>query len=130
MISLVFLNPRLAVLKLGYTSSQQLVASVGLPRTSGKRLRQCLPPCRELPQCVIWLSAEMMDPRGQPCGGDTDPRLEEAGTGNSSCSCLTELPFLYWACRLSLPYVSLLTVFTAGSRGVRETCRKGVASLR
>lgn len=51
-----------------------------------------------------------MDPRGQPCGGDTDPRLEEAGTGNSSCSCLTELPFLYWACRLSLLYVSLLTL--------------------
>lgn len=99
MISLVFLNPRLAVLKLGCTSSQQLVASVGLLRTSGKRLRQCLPPCRELPQYVIWLSAEMMDPRGQPCGDVTDPRLEEAGTGNSSSSCLTELPFLYWAWR-------------------------------
>lgn len=49
-----------------------------------------------------------MDPRGQPCGGDTDPRLEEAWTGYSSSIYLTELPFLYWACRLSLPYVSLL----------------------
>lgn len=36
------------------------------------------PPRSEHPQCVIWLAVETMDPRGQLCGGGTDPGLEEA----------------------------------------------------